>query len=410
MSNEDRFWNREELYEEVWSTPMRNLAEKYGLSDVGLAKTCRKLLIPLPGRGHWAKKEAGQTLKRAPLPPLKDRILIQRPTPREREPVQQIVANDAERAQLERLERSTGERELKRGSLSHPLIVQARAALARASADKRKILETSEPCMDIRVSKGSLDRAIRIMAGMIELMEAEGFNVAVGTGHREQTTATIYGQAITFGLVERVDRVPLTVAPRGTVLERVLTFNGQPVSFEPTGQLAIEIWRPWRAERKRWKDRKSIKLETLISQIVAGFIKIASAERAEREKHLEEQKERRRLAEERERLEQMIKAEQARVRALRQAAANWSRAEQIRSFLSAARQTAQQNDYPINPGTAFGDWLLWAEQQADRIDPLKQSPTSIIDRKGELEPRYVSYYEKKPEPPFRFPKPVWLLK
>jgi hypothetical protein len=31
------------------------LAEKYGISDVGLAKNCRKLSIPLPGRGYWAK-------------------------------------------------------------------------------------------------------------------------------------------------------------------------------------------------------------------------------------------------------------------------------------------------------------------------------------------------------------------
>jgi len=34
---------REELYEQVWTVPMQRLAERYGISDVALAKTCRKL-------------------------------------------------------------------------------------------------------------------------------------------------------------------------------------------------------------------------------------------------------------------------------------------------------------------------------------------------------------------------------
>jgi hypothetical protein len=48
---------------------MQNLAPKYGVSDVGLAKACRKLHIPLPGRGYWAKKAAGKSVpERLPLP------------------------------------------------------------------------------------------------------------------------------------------------------------------------------------------------------------------------------------------------------------------------------------------------------------------------------------------------------
>jgi hypothetical protein len=62
-------FDREQLYEEVWSQPMRGLARKYGVSDVALAKTCRKLKIPVPGRGYWAKLVAGKRMKsRPPLP------------------------------------------------------------------------------------------------------------------------------------------------------------------------------------------------------------------------------------------------------------------------------------------------------------------------------------------------------
>jgi hypothetical protein len=64
-------YNRAALYEKVWSEPMSILAKKYSVSDVYLARVCRLLRVPLPGRGYWAKKSAGKaTKKRPPLPPL----------------------------------------------------------------------------------------------------------------------------------------------------------------------------------------------------------------------------------------------------------------------------------------------------------------------------------------------------
>lgn len=64
-------YNRAELYEKAWSRPIQQLAKQYGISDVGLAKVCRKLAVPIPGRGYWAKKAAGKPVpKRPPLKPL----------------------------------------------------------------------------------------------------------------------------------------------------------------------------------------------------------------------------------------------------------------------------------------------------------------------------------------------------
>lgn len=61
---------REELYEQVWSQPMRTLAASMGISDVALAKRCRTANVPVPPRGWWARKEAGKPVKIEPLPPL----------------------------------------------------------------------------------------------------------------------------------------------------------------------------------------------------------------------------------------------------------------------------------------------------------------------------------------------------
>ncbi|MEZ6235171.1 MAG: hypothetical protein R3B68_13365 [Phycisphaerales bacterium] len=54
--------------EQVWSTPMQTLAAGNGLSDVGLAKVCRKHNVPTPPRGHWAKLAHGKPVERPSLP------------------------------------------------------------------------------------------------------------------------------------------------------------------------------------------------------------------------------------------------------------------------------------------------------------------------------------------------------
>jgi hypothetical protein len=59
---------RAELYDPVWETPTSHLAKQFGLSDVGLAKTCTRLDIPRPSYGYWARKSAGGSVERTPLP------------------------------------------------------------------------------------------------------------------------------------------------------------------------------------------------------------------------------------------------------------------------------------------------------------------------------------------------------
>lgn len=43
---------REELYEKVWEKPASQLKEEFGVSDVAIAKACRKMEIPKPPRGY----------------------------------------------------------------------------------------------------------------------------------------------------------------------------------------------------------------------------------------------------------------------------------------------------------------------------------------------------------------------
>jgi hypothetical protein len=62
--------NREELFERVWSKPVATVAKECGVSGPGLKKVCKRLMIPVPPRGYWAKLSAGKSVKRPRLPAL----------------------------------------------------------------------------------------------------------------------------------------------------------------------------------------------------------------------------------------------------------------------------------------------------------------------------------------------------
>ena len=62
--------SRQELFERVWSTPVMTLAEEWGMSGRGLGKACKRLNVPVPPRGYWAKVHAGHRVRRPKLPRL----------------------------------------------------------------------------------------------------------------------------------------------------------------------------------------------------------------------------------------------------------------------------------------------------------------------------------------------------
>lgn len=67
--------SREELFALVWKTSLRHLAKDFALSDVGLAKLCRRHDIPTPPVGYWAKLAHGRDVLRPELP------IVENPAP-----------------------------------------------------------------------------------------------------------------------------------------------------------------------------------------------------------------------------------------------------------------------------------------------------------------------------------------
>jgi hypothetical protein len=68
LTHDDR-WR---VFDAMWSKPMAKVARRYGMPAVDLRQACKELEIPLPPRGYWTKKKAGEPVPRRPrLPPIR---------------------------------------------------------------------------------------------------------------------------------------------------------------------------------------------------------------------------------------------------------------------------------------------------------------------------------------------------
>ncbi len=362
-------WDRQELYEKVWQFPLRKLAGEYKVSDVALAKVCRKLQIPLPGLGHWTKIACGHTIPRPPLPEVQNLPVLIRQV---REPETPVLREDA--SELETIERvaTSATPSVTKAMLAHPLIEKTRSALSGAHTSNQVKLWASQEVewLDLRITKDCLARALRIMAVLIHILEQEGFGVLVEKKATESTSTIVYGEKIRFGLIERSRQVKPAPKPNGSS-----PFSYNPIRLEPTGILSIEVWNYYSGgPQKVWRDRESAKLEQQLPKCAAGMMRIALKARADaKARHDRELARQKRIAAVEAKLEK-IEAEEKKTRVLRKEATAWHRAERIRKYVAAARES----------GVKDAEWIAWAERQANRLDPLKPTPSSIVDDKAEV--------------------------
>ena len=62
------YFTREALYHLVWTAPVMEVATRLGVTDVALAKLCRRAGVPTPPRGYWQRIEMGQQIAVPLLP------------------------------------------------------------------------------------------------------------------------------------------------------------------------------------------------------------------------------------------------------------------------------------------------------------------------------------------------------
>jgi hypothetical protein len=368
---------RRELYRLLWTEPTTKVAKTYSISDVGLAKICDKHDIPRPPRGYWARLQHGQKPEQTPLPkPDHDPEIefVERPAgmanPDDGNPLVDVGSVEIRVA------------ETLRGC--HELVSRANEELNNAKVDADGIIVAADGrAIDVRAAKQHVHRALLIFDALLKECVVRGYTVTSGP------TITIQSHAIKLGIHEPVDTK--TEPDEETDLSKPYEFGHSRVKSTrtPSGRLVLAItdgrgyWAS--GARHTWRDTEKRRIEECLSKVLITLIEIAEMAR----RHAEEEKLRaerareeavRRAEAEKQRAERykLYKAEKKRLEHLLQQSDDYCRSRELRELVDAVRRQ-HETKAPIDPKSEIAVWIDCATLQADRLDPLKVSPPSILD-------------------------------
>lgn len=353
---------------------MSRLAVRFGYSDVGLAKACTRMLVPVPGRGYWAKKEVGRSPKPTRLPTL--------PKGSGRNKLELHVRRREQPSAIEAALESSDSIDVDVPEVltdPHPLVATTIRAFRGGKSDYEGFLRPKHPaCLSVTVTMAHIDRAMLIYDGIIRAIEDRGHVVEVQKYKRDgysepqyRTVAIVDGEILEMDLTEvrtRIDRKLEDRRPLQTKTELV-----------PSGRLALTLNHEFRYEGMRWSDDRKRSLDSQLGKFIHALAIAALAVKEQRlrneERQREQLEEQQREHEEHERR----RAESGRIRALdaeidRMHAARWAR-EYIDKLRTALAGNPDQETQEIR------DWLMWVEAYAQRIDPFFPYPAVPKDPK-----------------------------
>jgi hypothetical protein len=379
---------RDELYAQVWAEPMTKLAQRYGLSDRGLAKMCDRMGIPTPGRGYWAKVQSGHTMKQSKLPSLKagqqDKVILDARGKIEDES-EELPAEIA--FEQDPVNRIVVPEELDK---PHTLVRKTAKSLRGARADDYGMVRPRvKDCLDVRIGKGSIDRVSRILDALIKALEVRGIELVQGEKEDDCLRMVVDGETLGFSLEETARREryqPTPAEKRALAKDPYYRWRLPSDTFTPSGVLSLKLESRWwsRGLRCTWTDGKRQRVEDRLNQFIATAYKSAAQKKADRIRSEIEARERAERERQREILKQQIVHEQGRVDVLTEQAKAWQAAQQLRDYVQAARSAGYYAQSAITDGLDLNAWCDWALDQASRLDPTVSSPPSVLDYKDQF--------------------------
>lgn len=380
------YYDRARLLEEVWSAPLREVAPRYGLSDVGLQKLCVRLQIPTPGRGYWAKLKAGKRLPARPelreytgspgalLKPKRVAAVPCSSPPSE--PVdprlQAILSYEEDPAHhvrvAERLRRP------------HPLVVKTRDALKKPAHDQRGIPLPTEQALDLKVSTALLPRALRVADALLKALEQRGYRVTLG---ERSVQVEILGISSTLSFFEPTRRSRYVPSPEEVAKQA----RGQWVylpqwQYTPSGRLHVIADQGYSG---KVVDTPELPVEAQLNAFIVLMARRAVGILLAREQRAIEEAELRRRREQALARKALQDAERERLQQVEDDAQAWRRAQQLRDYLNAFEQQAQLGGELTEEQRAF---LAWGRAKADWLDPLVAAADELLDQEIEIPSPY----------------------
>jgi hypothetical protein len=355
--------SRQDLYERVWSTPMTKLAKEFDISDVGLAKSCRKNGIPTPPVGYWAKKAHGKAPSRPPLPPsdIKE-VLLEAAMFRATTPTQKRAAAlpSIPPIQVQPAELPVSELELA------PITAATHAALTKRKANEHGFVASDAPnAFHCSLSPATVERAVKILDALERGLKAAGIQIKQDRETR-RVVLVAEGEQVRISLVEGYSRKDTVhVDPKYSWSKtHVYTYT-----FD--GRLQLKLEGNYEG-RKSWGDGSRERLENKLLEVVAGVVAAGRSIRARKEEWAEQ----RRQWAEAEKQRQAAAEKARRIKEFRDRfvaeAAAWAQHQQAADYLSQLKASL-----PSDPERLSAESLAWLDQAEQAVQALDPTATRL---------------------------------
>lgn len=377
-------FTRQQLYDLVWASPIISVAKTLGLSDVALAKACKKANIPVPPRGYWVRLKAGKHVVRIQLGQRgfgkSDEVYIGDRYAQHRVDLDADIPAPPSYAETPQDVITRAQSEVKRipfpKTLANPHHL-VEAALKEDEVRRAELVKTpyywKKPIFDTPEAK----RKLKILNAIFTVMTRVGEKPYLKSKDQTMEASVLVGEMHISLVIESL-----------TQKKRPSTDGKQP-GTKPLLILMIEHHGSTPEYQTSWADTNESPLEGQIEQIAAGLL-IAGEMRyrsqaqysygwmVERKAEHEKEKRRQQESMERERLEQLLKLEREKRQQLLSDALSWRRANEIRAFVAKANAGNKKENGEASH-EKLHRWSVWALSEADQMDPLKRPIEKMID-------------------------------
>jgi len=373
---------RTELYEKVWATPMLQLAQEFGISDVGLAKLCRRHNIPLPGLGYWRKRETGHDPGRVPLPPASNQTMesIEIIASQKPEDIKALLADQPQPQVTVNLD----------GPITHPFALRTEKSLVKSKPGAKGLLIPKDgKSGHLLVSPSSLPRALKLLDAFLQACEAQHYSLNWPKEVDSQLSVMVLDETISFQLCEMTD----AKAHEVTKEEQKHPWMAPKWDYEATGKLRIEITNlPYfdYNVRHSWGDAKHQRLEDCLGKAVLGLAVASMAIKKDREERLRKQKEREDQARSEEDARKRREEFKRRAEVLAGLMDNWRKSRQIEDFLHALQTEADGRTLNEEETKKIESFAEWTKAYAEKLNPFGRLMESVEEFLNPPKPKY--YY------------------
>jgi hypothetical protein len=363
----------QDLQDFAWSAPMRDLAAKVGLSDVGLKKLLKSHGVITPPQGYWNRVHAGKPVPKSPKLPARrpgetGRIYVDHrfanvltavePMPSSGPFASAAVPEDLDELfeqELKALGRVTVPRKLER--FHHGL-----AQIFKQEERRRAKFAASNWSWDAPKFDGALDqRRFRILNAIFMALSRRGHG-----GRASERDGQIDATAIVGDM--SVDLELAIAGKHRTILEYGRDIPARELPTSTPLMLIIDGQRD-RSGETAWQDCVSGKLESNLAEIVARIIVAGEARFRRGLREAEEREVQYRQWQEQRRREEIERRNAERLKHLRSSGDLLRQAEDLRALIARVRAAAVAGSVEVGQDR-LSEWERWASAAADRLDPI----------------------------------------